>query len=68
MTGLDSHCFRTYVDAPSKAHQDYDSFEFGWEFQFLVPISWTPIRNRILIPFLILEIPVGILLNSAVEN
>jgi hypothetical protein len=57
-----------YVDAPSKAHQDHDRIELGWEFQFLVPISGTPIGNRTLILFLILGIPVGILLNSAVEN
>jgi hypothetical protein len=31
----------------------------GWEFQFLVPISGTPIRSRIPIPFLIPKIPVG---------
>jgi hypothetical protein len=31
----------------------------GWEFQFLVPISGTPIGSGILIPFLIPEIPVG---------
>jgi hypothetical protein len=31
----------------------------GWEFQFLVPISGTPIGSRILIPFLIPKIPVG---------
>ncbi len=31
----------------------------GWEFQFSVPISGTPIGNGIPIPFLILEIPVG---------
>jgi hypothetical protein len=67
-TKLDSHCFRTYVDAPSKAHQYRDRIELGWEFRFLVPISGTPIVNRILIPFLVLGIPVGILLNSAVEN
>jgi hypothetical protein len=30
----------------------------GWEFQFLVPISGTPIETGILIPFLILDIPV----------
>ncbi len=30
----------------------------GWEFQFLLPISGTPIRSQILIPFLIPEIPV----------
>ena len=33
----------------------------GWEFQFLVPISGTPIGSRIPIPFSILEIPVGFL-------
>ncbi len=31
----------------------------GWEFQFLVPISGTPIVSRIPIPFLIPKIPVG---------
>ncbi len=40
----------------------------GWEFQFLVPISGTPIGSRILIPFLIPDIPVRIFLNSAVEK
>jgi hypothetical protein len=33
----------------------------GWEFQFLILISGTPILSRILTPFLILEIPVGML-------
>ncbi len=33
----------------------------GWEFQFLVPISGTPIISRILIPFSIPKIPVGFL-------
>ncbi len=41
----------------------------GWEFQFLVPISGTPIRSGVLIPFLIPKIPVEFfLLNSAVEK
>jgi hypothetical protein len=31
----------------------------GWEFQFLVMISGTPIGSGIPIPFLIPEIPVG---------
>ncbi len=31
----------------------------GWEFQFLVPISGTPIVSRIPILFLIPKIPVG---------
>jgi hypothetical protein len=31
----------------------------GWEFQFLVPISGTPIVSGIPIPFLIPKIPVG---------
>jgi hypothetical protein len=35
------------------------SLFLGWEFQFLVPISGTPIVSRIPIPFLILKIPVG---------
>jgi hypothetical protein len=34
----------------------------GWEFQFLVLISGTPIISRIPIPFLISKIPVGIIL------
>jgi hypothetical protein len=43
--------------------------ELGWEFQFLVPISGTPIGSRIPIPFLIPKIPVRIFfLNSAVEK
>ncbi len=40
----------------------------GWEFQFLVLISGTPIRSGIPIPFLIPKIPVGFFLNSAVEK
>ncbi len=41
----------------------------GWEFQFLVPISGTPIGRGIPIPFLIPKIPVGkYFLNSAVEK
>ncbi len=39
-------------------HRHY-SHLLGWEFQFLAPISGTPIGNRISIPFLILDIPVG---------
>jgi hypothetical protein len=35
-----------------------DDKKLGWEFQFLVPISGTPIESRILIPFSIPEIPV----------
>ncbi len=43
--------------------------EFGWEFQFLVPISGTPIGSRIPILFSIPKIPVGIFfMNSAVEK
>jgi hypothetical protein len=33
--------------------------QLGWEFQFLVPISGTPIVSGIPIPFLIPKIPVG---------
>jgi hypothetical protein len=33
----------------------------GWKFQFLVPISGTPIGSRILIRCSIPEIPIGIL-------
>jgi hypothetical protein len=41
----------------------------GREFQFLVPISGTPIGSKILIPFLIPKILVGIFFsNSAVEK
>jgi hypothetical protein len=41
----------------------------GWEFQFLVPISGTPIGSRILLPFLIPKILVGkFFSNSAVEK
>jgi hypothetical protein len=41
----------------------------GWEFQFLVPISGTPIGSGIPIPFLIPKIPVGFFFsNSAVEK
>ena len=29
MTGLDSHCFCKYVDAPFEAHQDRNRFEEG---------------------------------------
>ncbi len=36
------------------------SAALGWEFQFLVQISWTPIVSGILILFLILENPVEI--------
>jgi hypothetical protein len=43
--------------------------ELGWEFQFLVPISGTPIRSGVPIPFLIPKIPVGkFFSNSAVEK
>ncbi len=35
------------------------TFQLGWEFRFLVPISGTPIVSRITIPFLIPKIPVG---------
>ena len=43
--------------------------QLGWEFQFLVPISGTPIRSRIPILFLIPKIPVGVFFsNSAVEK
>jgi hypothetical protein len=38
----------------------------GWEFQFLVPISGTPIISRIPIPFLVPKIPVGFFFNSNV--
>ncbi len=34
-------------------------YSLGWEFQFLVPISGTPILSGIPIPFLIPKIPVG---------
>jgi hypothetical protein len=37
-----------------------NSLPLGWEFQFLVPISGTPIRSRIPISFPISEIPVGL--------
>ncbi len=41
----------------------------GWEFQFFVPISGTPIGSRIPIPFSIPKILVGIFFsNSAVEK
>ena len=36
----------------------YRQLLLGWEFQFSVPISGTPIGSGILIPFLIPEIPV----------
>ncbi len=43
--------------------------QLGWEFQFLVPISGTPIRSGIPILFLIPKIPVGVFFsNSAVEK
>jgi hypothetical protein len=38
------------------------AFQLGWKFQFLVPISGTPIVSRIPIPFLIPKIPVGFFL------
>ncbi len=38
----------------------YDPLALGWKFQFLVPISGTPIGSEIPIPFLIPKIPVGI--------
>jgi hypothetical protein len=45
------------------------TFQLGWEFRFLVPISGTPIGSRIPIPFLILKIPVGFFFsNSTVEK
>ncbi len=37
----------------------WDGQLLGWEFQFLVPISGTPIRGGILIPFTIPKILVG---------
>jgi hypothetical protein len=41
----------------------------GWEFQFSVPISGTPIGSGIPIPFSIPKIPVGFFFsNSAVEK
>jgi hypothetical protein len=45
------------------------SLKLGWEFRFLVPISGTPIRSGIPIPFSIPKIQVGIFFsNSAVEK
>jgi hypothetical protein len=35
------------------------TLKLGWEFQFLVPISGTPIVSRIPIQFSIPKIPVG---------
>ncbi len=40
-------------------HQSWQSFNLGWEFQFLVPISGTPIVSGIPIPFSIPKIPAG---------
>jgi hypothetical protein len=37
----------------------HHQWHLGWEFQFLVPISGTPIVSRIPIPFSIPKIPVG---------
>ncbi len=45
-----------------KAMIQLDAEVLGWEFRFLVPISGTPIRSGIPIPFLIPKIPVGIFL------
>ncbi len=42
-----------------KALTPWHLMHLGWEFQFLVPISGTPIGSGIPIPFLIAEIPVG---------
>jgi hypothetical protein len=43
--------------------------QLGWEFQFSVPISGTPIGSGIPIPFSIPKIPVGnFFTNSAVEK
>jgi hypothetical protein len=41
---------------PSKPHH---VAKLGWEFQFLVPISGTPIGSGIPILFLVPKIPVG---------
>jgi hypothetical protein len=47
----------------------YKFLRLGWEFQFLVPISGTPIGSRISISFLIPKITVGkFFSNSAVEK
>ncbi len=38
---------------------DRETARLGWEFQFLIPISGTPIVSRIPILFLVPKIPVG---------
>ncbi len=40
-------------------YETYAPVVLGWEFQFLVPISGTPIGSGISIPFSIPKIPVG---------
>ncbi len=48
---------------------DSSSTVLGWEFQFSVPISGTPIASGIPIPFSIPKIPVGkFFSNSAVKK
>jgi hypothetical protein len=51
-----------------KAVNGGGAMDLGWEFQFLVPISGTPIGSGIQILFLILDIPVDFFLISAVEK
>jgi hypothetical protein len=58
----------TMADAVSQLEYD-PSVNLGWEFQFLVPISGTPIGSGFPIPFSIPEIPVRIFFSySAVEK
>ncbi len=45
-----------------EALEDICPSRLGWEFQYLIPISGTPIGSRIPILFQILDIPVGIFL------
>jgi hypothetical protein len=50
-----------FILACPQADLDVDVWMLGWEFQFLVPISGTPIGGGIPIPFTIPKILVGII-------
>jgi hypothetical protein len=51
-------CFNVFSFLPAQ-HASVLDQELGWEFQFSVPISGTPIVSGIPIPFSIPKIPVG---------
>jgi hypothetical protein len=57
--GIVSSYSSSLGEAGAIDHSDPANFILGWEFQFLVPISGTPIGGGILIPFTIPKISVG---------